>query len=176
MPESDPTEQFLSLYNQEQRRIYAYIRTLLFCDDDVEDVFQDTCIALWRCFDQYRPGTNFGAWAREIARHRVLAHGKKRDSDRHVFGEVTLDLLAHDLEREADLYEQRQVALEGCLQRLAESDRRLLIDRYASGKTTVDLAAETHRPISTLYKSLRRIRRTLLNCVASTLKRQEQLG
>ncbi|QDU88542.1 RNA polymerase sigma factor [Pirellulimonas nuda] len=170
------TEEFLVLYNQEQRAIYAYIRALLFARDDAEDVFQDTCIALWRSFDQYQPGTNFGAWAREIARYRVLAHGKKKLGDRHVFQEEIVNSLADELQANATVYEQRQRALEDCLGELRKSDRELLFQRYAGGATTVELANRLQRPLSTLYKSLRRIRHSLLGCVKARIVLEEQAG
>lgn len=176
MAHDQRTETFLVLYNQEQRSIYAYIRTLLFSRDDAEDVFQDTCIALWRSFDQYQPGTNFGAWAREIARHRVLAHGKKKLGDRHVFKEDLVNSLAEDLQTNAAVYEQRQRALEDCLEGLRPSDRELLVQRYAGGATTVELANRLQRPLSTLYKSLRRIRNSLLMCVKARIVLEEPAG
>ena len=170
------TEEFLSLYNQEQRGIHAYIRTLLFRRDDAEDVFQETCIALWRSFDQYKPGTNFGAWAREIARYRVLAHGKKRQEDRHVFSVEVLSQLANDVESDAEAIEQRRVALANCLSRLPVEDRDILDRRYQGKTTTIELAQEMGHPLSTLYKMLTRIRRSLLECVRATLIQEEHTG
>ena len=173
MGRDELTEEFLKLYNQQQRGIYAFIRTLLYRPDDAEEVFQETCIALWRSFDQFESGSNFGAWAREIARHRVLAFGKKRLGDRHVFSVETLNRLADDVARDTDLVERRQQALTHCLKRLPESDQELLKRRYASDMTTVQLAENTGRSLSTLYKSLRRIRRALLQCIRITMKSEE---
>lgn len=174
MSNDEMTERFLALYNQEQRGLYSYIRTLLYCRDDAEDVFQETCIALWRSFDRYVPGTNFGAWAREVARHRVLAHGKKRQGDRHRFSDEALNHIATDLQRDADLIERRMAALEECLTKLPADDRDLLQMRYTRKTTTVDLADRIGRPLSTLYKRLTRIRRTLLRCVTLRLDQEEK--
>ena len=173
MSQDELTEEFLTLYNQQQRRIYAYIRTLLYRPDDAEEVFQETCIALWRSFDQFQAGSNFGAWAREIARHRVLAYGKKRQGDRHVFSVDTLNRVADDVREEGEIVELRQQALSSCLSRLSAADRELLNRRYAGDTTTVELAENTGRSLNTLYKSLRRIRRSLLECIRLTLKSEE---
>ena len=174
MSRDDLTEDFLALYNQEQRRIHAYIRTLLFRRDDAEDVFQETCIALWRSFEQYEPGTNFGAWAREVARHRVLAHCKRRQGDKHVFSEQILATIADELQDNSELIERRQQALATCLDRLSSSDRTLLDRRYSTSTTTVQIAEQTGRSLSTLYKSLARIRRSLLRCVQMSLSQEEK--
>lgn len=176
MAQDNRTEAFLVLYNQEQRAIYAYIRALLFSRDDAEDVFQETCIALWRSFDEYQAGTNFGAWAREIARFRVLAHGKKKLGDRHVFQEEVVNSLAEDLQSNMHEYDQRQRALQDCLEGLRKSDRDLLVERYAGTTTTVELAKRLKRPLSTLYKSLRRIRNSLLECVKTRIVLEEHAG
>jgi len=173
MARDDMTEEFLALYNQEQRGIHAYIRTLLFRRDDAEDVFQETCITLWRSFDQYQAGTNFGAWAREIARHRVLAYGKKRQGDRHVFSEKLLDRIADDLKTDNDLISRRQQALHRCLRQLPSSDRALLDSRYSQSTSTVRMAEQTGRSLSTLYKSLARIRRSLLQCIQLSLVKED---
>lgn len=167
------TEDFLRLYNQEQRRIHAYIRTLLFSPEEAEDVFQETCIALWRSFDQFEPGTDFGAWARATARYRVLAHSRKRGTDKHIFASETVELLAQEIEEMPGEVASRSAKLEGCIGKLHESDQKLLASRYLHGQSASELANELKRPLSTLYKSLRRIRRTLLQCVELSLKQEE---
>ena len=164
------TERFLSLYNLEQRRIYALIRTMLFDRNEAEDVFQETCLALWKSFDDFRPESNFSAWAAQIARHRVLAHGKKRGADRLTFGEHALSLIAQDVTARADLLDTRRHVMEQCLEKLPEQDRRLLCRRYEGEMTTVTLSVETGRPFNTTYKMLQRIRRNLLACIDRTLR------
>ncbi|MCO6044662.1 sigma-70 family RNA polymerase sigma factor [Aeoliella sp. ICT_H6.2] len=167
------TEDFLRLYNQEQRRIHAYIRTLMFSPEEAEDVFQETCIALWRSFDQFEPGTDFGAWARTTARYRVLAHARKRGTDKHVFASETVERLAEEIEDMPGELAARSAKLEGCVGKLPDADRQLLASRYLEGKPASELAEEFKRPLSTLYKSLRRIRRALLQCVELSLKQEE---
>ncbi|WP_425399015.1 sigma-70 family RNA polymerase sigma factor [Aeoliella sp.] len=169
------TEDFLRLYNQEQRAVYSYIRTLLHSPDDVEDVFQETCIALWRSFDQFQPGTDFGAWARTTARFRVLAHVKKRGADKLVFTSETVELLAREIEEDSAAISSRSAQLEGCVKKLSDSDRELLAARYLNGRSAAELTTELGRPLSTLYKSLRRIRRALLQCVELSLKQEEHV-
>lgn len=177
MSSTEQTERFLKLYNREQRRIYSYIRSLLFRPDDAEEVFQETCIALWRAFDQFQEGTNFGVWSRQVARNRVLAYGKKRQRDRSrlCFGSEVLHLLAEDVERDADLIQMRQEALSTCVEKLSPSDRDLVRRRYSSNKTTVQVAEELDSSLNTLYKALQRIRRWLLRCIERTMNQEEHV-
>ncbi len=168
--ESDQrTEQFLSLYNLEQQRIYALIRSLLFNRVEAEDVFQETCLGLWKNFSDFEPGTNFAAWAAQIARNRVLAHCKKRAADHCQFGDGALALICEEAIAHADVLDARRIALETCLNKLPQRDRDLLRRRYEPAVTTVKLAAELARPLNTLYKSLQKIRRQLLECIDRAL-------
>lgn len=171
---SDRTEDFLFLYNREQRQIYAYIRTLLLRPDDAEEVFQEACIAMWRSFDQFTPGTNFRAWARSIARHRVLAFCKKRRSDPLVFSAAAMDQVSEEVERGEDVADARRRALIACLESLPASDREIVAQKYGRQAATVDVAEQIGRPLNTVYKALQRIRRALLECIQRKMAAEGQ--
>ena len=46
--DSDPQIEFVRLLLRHERRIYAFIRSLLPNRDDAEDVLQETSIVLWK--------------------------------------------------------------------------------------------------------------------------------
>ena len=73
----DKNKQFLRLFLQNQRRLYAYILTLLPNRADADDVLQETSLAMWDKFDANGPPTDFLAWARRVAYHKVLDFYKK---------------------------------------------------------------------------------------------------
>ncbi len=167
--QAQQTEEFLSLYNRRQRQIYAYIRVLLPNRDDAEEVFQETCIAFWRAFEDFEPGTDFTAWARQVARNRVLAFCKQRRRDRHVFHDEVVQTIADDVPVQPELLDARRTALAQCLKKLRPRDRQLIEQRYQQKTTTVELAERVGRPLNTVYKALGRIRRTLLVCIERTI-------
>ena len=169
MSEANPTEEFLALYNRHQRQIYAHIRTMVGHRDDAEEVFQETCIALWRAFDQFEQGTSFAAWSRQIARYRVLAFLKRRRGDRLRFQPDAIEAISDDVERISDDLNERRAALVGCLDTLNPDDRQLIDRHYQQGCTAVALASELKRPLNTVYKALARIRRSLHACIERTL-------
>jgi RNA polymerase sigma-70 factor (ECF subfamily) len=171
----DRAGQFISLYNQEQRRIYALIRSMVFNRSDADDIFQETCTALWKSFGDFQPGTSFFAWAAQVTRHRVLAFGKKRQRDFLSFGDETLLAIADEVESQDKLFESRREALDKCLDKLSSRDRELLQNRYENSRSTVAMAAELNRPLETLYKSLQRIRHNLLKCIEQTLSVEGEL-
>jgi RNA polymerase sigma-70 factor (ECF subfamily) len=164
----DRTEEFVRLFALHQRRVYAFILTLLPHRSDAEDVLQETSAVLWRNFDDFQPGTNFAAWACEVARRQVLAFARQKRHDammRHSF----VKAVAQEVQGRVDELEGRYRALEKCLEKLSPRDRELIQRRYREGASVVDVAAAVQRPAGGLYKAYQRIRAALLDCVDRTL-------
>ena len=59
-------EEFTRLLLENQKRIWGLVLSLVPRGSDADDVMQETCAVLWRKFDQFEAGTNFGAWALRI--------------------------------------------------------------------------------------------------------------
>jgi RNA polymerase sigma-70 factor (ECF subfamily) len=165
----DSTEQFLTLYNREHRRLYVTIRALMSDRADADDVFQETCLALWKHFAEFTPGTNFSAWASQIARNRVLAFCKKRKRNVPSLSPETLSLIATDLGDFDILVNARQIALEECLEKMPPKQRELIRRRYQAKTTTSQLAEQIGQSVHVLYKLLQRLRKSLLQCVENRL-------
>ena len=70
MPDPKRYDEFVDLLQRATGQILAYINALLLNWNDAEDVFQDSCVVLWQKFDEFRPGTNFLAWASASRRTR----------------------------------------------------------------------------------------------------------
>ena len=71
---------------------------------------------------------------------------------------------AEALER-SDEFEQRRVALVECLAKLRPKDRDLIEQRYAPGERGKRLAEQLGRPANSVYQTLGRIRRVLMECI-----------
>ncbi len=56
----DHRDDFAERIVRNQHRVFAYIATLLANHDDAEDVFQSTCLILWRKWDEFDPGREYG--------------------------------------------------------------------------------------------------------------------
>ncbi len=67
MSQCFPQREFIRLFAQHERTIYAHILALLGDAEATQDVFQETCVVLWEKFAEFQAGTHFGAWARKIA-------------------------------------------------------------------------------------------------------------
>jgi RNA polymerase sigma-70 factor (ECF subfamily) len=162
---------FLRQFLQNERRLYAYILTLLPNRADADDVFQEASLVLWDKFDADHPPNDFLAWGCRIAYFKVLDFCKKRQRSRVVFSQAMLERLAETaVEHAAALQlEERREALTGCIAKLRPPDRELLARRFAEGATIHSVAAAVGRSVDAVYKALARIRQALFECVTRTL-------
>jgi len=172
MTADDRTELFLRHYSGCEQQLRAYLMALLGNWTDVEDVFQETTIALWRSFDQFSPETNFMTWARHVAFHRVLQFRSAKQRRGIPCSEEFLNAVQQTVTSQSDQIESRLRALSDCLAKLAEADRTLVAMRYESNRTIKEVATQMGRPANTLYKALERIRHALVVCVERTIARE----
>jgi RNA polymerase sigma-70 factor, ECF subfamily len=169
MPLSNPDE-FVALYTRYERKLYRYVAALLTHPDDAEDVLQNTARVLWQKFGQYRNDEPFLPWACRIAHYEVLNYCQRERTRHKYFRPAVIELLADARLQHDEMFEAQSHWLAECMARLAETDRRLIEQRYASDQTLAELATATGRTPNALYKSMQRIRRTLLDCVNNGLK------
>ena len=169
----DQTEDFIRLYASHERRLRRYVSPLMPQADAVDDVVQETAVALMRKFDEYDSAQPFFHWACRFAYFEVLQY--RRRVARHGFaqlGDEALEAIAEASKQRGSTEASeasRQAALERCLSGLAAEDRRLLALRYGSEETVADLAARMGRPAKSLYRSLAKIRERLADCVSKRL-------
>jgi RNA polymerase sigma-70 factor (ECF subfamily) len=162
---------FLGLFLEAERRIFAYIFTLLPNRDDAEDVLQEVSKIMWERFDEAHPPGDFVAWACRIAYYKVKEHRRSRRRQRVIFSDAMLERVAETtVEHQAALrLDERHDALACCLGKLGRGDRELLARRFEKGATVRSVAECLGRSADGLYKSLARIRRLLHDCVERRL-------
>jgi RNA polymerase sigma-70 factor (ECF subfamily) len=151
--------------------LFAYLLAAVRNAHDAEDLLQDVSLAASTSWAQYRPGTPFLAWAREIARRRVLDYGKKK-SRRHALLEPdvleALDAAAAAVEAEQPL-EPRRDALRLCLQKVGGDARKIVELRYAEQADVSSIAREVGRSVQASYAILKRTKQLLRECIERRL-------
>lgn len=162
---SAQNEAFVRLYAREEGRLRRYVSALVPTPSDVDDVLQETAIALMRKFDEYDPEQPFFNWACRFAYYEVLQYRKRAQTRGRHFSDAVVEAIAADYQQHHQLADQRREALAECLRRLSEQDRRLVELRYFSGETVDSLAERIQEPVARLYRSLARIRYALATCV-----------
>ncbi|MCL4206607.1 MAG: sigma-70 family RNA polymerase sigma factor [Pirellulaceae bacterium] len=163
--ETDRHGEFLRLYTKYQHRILAYIFVLVPNRTDTEDILQETAVLLWEKFDQFQAGTDFAAWACRVAFLIVSNHRKRFTRSKLIFSD---DLLAAVADRALEMtphLDDRREALQECLKRLDDRDRRMVTARYEPRGDARRAAEASGRTLQATYKALYRIRKALFDCV-----------
>ncbi|MFO0821628.1 MAG: sigma-70 family RNA polymerase sigma factor [Gemmataceae bacterium] len=173
---NDKHKLFLRMFLQNERRLYAYILTLLPHRADADDVLQETSLVMWDKFDANAPPAEFLAWGRRVAYNKVLDFYKKTQRARARLSQVFLDRMSEVAAQQAEelRLDERRDALAGCLEKLPERDRELLTRRFAEGATTQSTSEQLGRSVEAVYKALAKLRQALFNCVQTTLAREGQ--
>jgi RNA polymerase sigma-70 factor, ECF subfamily len=162
-------KQLMLLMTQHQRRIFSYIYTLVPYRADAEDILQETSLVVCEKFHQFEPGTDFAAWACQIAYWEVRRARQKFARAKVVFDQDVVDSVARTAAAMIDEVSDRHVALAGCLKKLHPRDRELVLTRYEPGCGVAQAAERSGRSIEAAYKALGRIRKVLLDCVSHQL-------
>jgi RNA polymerase sigma-70 factor, ECF subfamily len=170
-PASAKGKMFLRLFLENERRLYAYILTLLANHADADDVLQETSLVMWDKFDEKQPPHDFTAWGCRIAYFKVLDFFKKSHRGRVRFSQVMLERLSETMVEQASSLQldERREALSGCIEKLRPKDRELLGARFAGGATTESTATQLGRSVDAVYKALAKIRQALFDCVTRAL-------
>ena len=114
----DNTREFVALLTRHSRRIYSFLRALVPHQADTEDLFQEVSTTLWEKFGTFRPGSDFLAWAFQIAHYKVLNFRQRQSHRPQLFADDLLEKLAGDRLALDDTLEGHSVALADCYQNL----------------------------------------------------------
>jgi RNA polymerase sigma-70 factor, ECF subfamily len=169
---NDRGSDFVQLLTQHERRLEGFVLALLPNWHDAEEVLQDTKLRLWQQFSEYDPTKDFGAWACTIAYYQVLAVRRRSQADHALLGEQFLEKVAAKVNQMASLAVDREDAAARCLRRLSETKQALLRHCYAGRQTIVQVATQLGRSADSVRQELLRIRRTLHQCIDSTLRQR----
>lgn len=173
MTDRDRGGEFVRLLLQHQRRIHGLILALVPHGADADDILQEASAVMWEKFGEFEPGTNFAAWALRIARYQVMAYYSTKRRQRARLSDETIDSVVERMAARADREDARSAALDGCLARLPEEERRLLDLRYRAEVPADELARRSGHTVFAVYKSLDRIHARLLECLEWKLRAGE---
>ena len=168
--EADSRKRLMTLMTRHQRRIYSYIYTLVPRRADADDILQETSLVICEKFDEFEEGTDFVAWACQIAYWRVRYARQKFARAKVLFNQDVLDAVAMTADKMTGELDARHEALNHCLQKLNPRDREFLLTRYEPGCGVSDAAQRSGRTITAAYKALTRIRKLLFDCVTQQLE------
>ncbi len=164
-------ERFLSLYSVNQKRIFGYILSLVPRRVDAEDILQQTAMEMWRIFDRFEEGSDFAAWGMALARFRVLKFRKSKQNGKFIsyLSDEAFGIILDESAKSEPQSSFHLPALEGCIKRLGERERDLLIQCYEKGLTYQSMAEKMDCSIALIYRNLTAIHTNLLRCIRRTV-------
>jgi RNA polymerase sigma-70 factor, ECF subfamily len=163
----DRTAEFVQLLTGAQPELFTYICLLISGTHEVSNVLQETNLTLWEKMEQFKSGTNFSAWAREIAYFKALAYVRDKKRSRLVLDQEAVErAIAHAAKIDSD---DRQLALRHCMSTLSEINLRLLQQRYQSEVPLAEIAVRMKKSEGAIKMMLRRLRMSLLACINQRL-------
>ena len=177
-PQAEPLpsqqEAFVRLFARHESMVLGFIITLVPSRDDALEILQEASVVAWRKFGEFQPGTNFLNWMCRIAELEVRAFRSRRKRERLQFGDELLSQIVDVRMEENDQFADRRRALASCIEKLRDSDRKLIAERYTDERQAKRIASSLGQPADSIYKALKRIRLMLYDCVNRTLARESR--
>src|SRR5882672_736702 len=164
---TENTEAYLRLLAQHDRWLATYVYSLVASSADAEDILQEVKVTMWKQFAKFEAGTNFRAWARKIATHQILNYRRAvRKLPNAQLEEEFIEAVAAEIDRRAEVLDDKADALRLCLRKLPEAHRKIVVWRYYEDCGVEEIAAKTERTVEAVYRLLSRIRGVLNDCVS----------
>ncbi|MEM1293866.1 MAG: sigma-70 family RNA polymerase sigma factor [Verrucomicrobiota bacterium] len=163
--------EFDQLLASHQGRLYGFIRSLTGPGLEVDDLLQNTNRVLVEKAETFELGTNFRAWAFQVARYQVMQFREKqsREGQALPFSDELSETLAVRAEEKENAYARRQQSLKHCLQQLPERQREVIERRYFQNESVQTIADALDLKPNAISQLLFRGRDNLLHCIEGQL-------
>jgi hypothetical protein len=96
-------------------------------------------VLIWRKFDTYQLGTNFIAWAFQIAKNQVFSYIRDRGRDLHVFDDLLVKEMAMRSAEQGEPTSELSAFLARCLEECSDDQRKVLLERYSQGASVQEM-------------------------------------
>ena len=130
-------EVFEILAGENAAMLTAYLRSVVWRDDVVDDLFQEAMIVAWRRLDDFDRSRPFGPWLRGIASRLVLEHRRRSARDVLRCDPQVLEALEIRFNKiaqlQGDTFRERIRHLRACIQLLPERMSEVVELAYGRG-------------------------------------------
>lgn len=168
----DPNSEFVRLWTRHQAEVERYLFMMIPRQADAAEVLQEVSVLLWKKWEQYDPERPFLPWAIRFAYLEVLKWRQRQAREKLVFSDSLLAQLHKRHDEEAPLMEARRKALDSCLSKLSDQQRKWVYLRYGRHGAVKEEAEKTGVSMHKLYYALEKIRGQLLDCVDLFLRKE----
>lgn len=172
-------EQFVLLVSRHERRVRAFIATLLpFDRASFDDILQATYLVAWQKLDSFsyeaaEPDEEVVRWILTIARFEAFAYLRDTKKHKHSgLSEAVLNRIADLQLSDWDRFEARWRAFVNCVEKLDAPQKELLQLRFGAGLNHAEIGARLGKLPNTVSASMSRIRRALEKCINFALRKE----
>jgi len=146
----------------------AYLASRVYHRDDADDLAQEVFLAALRSLSRFRPGDDFWAWLRGIARNKLLNHFRsaaRREDALERFREEVLQAADAEMEEEASRDRSDRIeALLRCIALLPDRMRHV-VRAGLEGERPARLAEALQTSVGAIYTLHYRAGRLLRECM-----------
>lgn len=155
---------FLELLNEHEASVAAYVHSLVRDHAAAQDILQEARLTMWKSFDQFTIGTNFRAWARQVAFNKILTWRRRQKRAPLELSPETLEMIGVEIDR-IDSENPHSAALRDCVKKLSRPHRQILLMRYSREAEIDEIAEKVGRSEGAVYRLLSRLRSSLHECI-----------
>lgn len=159
---------YLEVVRRYEVMLRGYVASRLYDRAEADDLTQEVFITAWRDLGNFRRESDFGAWLRGIARHRLLTYFRsqqRRAGATERFQAEVCRLLEAEINaghRQAEAGRIEKLTL--CISRLPEKLRRV-VNAGLSGAQPAILAEQLRTSIPAVYQLHYRANQLLRDCL-----------
>ncbi len=156
---------FTELFLANQHRVFRFIVSVVPRWVEAEELFQQTSLTLWQRWDEFDPESDFTRWACGIAMNHLRNYLRKKQNQQVQFSDTLLDQMASLQLEQQSLLDGMHRALADCIEKLPPKQRRLIQQCYRPNALIKEIARQEGQTPNALYKSVRKIRLALYDCI-----------
>ncbi len=157
---------FETLYNRYAPKLRMYLTRSLPPHAHIDEVLNDVMMVLWRGAARVPPSAPLAAWLFGIARYRIRKAWSRAPHCEWSISEGAEE--ANHSTPEGDLLRRERYALvDHFLDRLSADQREMIALAAYNGLTCREISRETNTNVNTIKSRLSRVRRRLLDYVAT---------
>jgi RNA polymerase sigma-70 factor (ECF subfamily) len=159
---------FVAALTASQREMWAFILSVVPTQVDADDVLQEVNLALWGKRHLYDPKKRFMPWALAFAVREIRSFRSRSVKRRLWFSDEAILSIAETWAEPDTFVEDSRRLLSGCLQKLGEAERIAIEDKYGKQLSVQQMASNSGKSLSAVYKTLNRALHSLRECVKRT--------
>ncbi|MCM8530074.1 MAG: sigma-70 family RNA polymerase sigma factor [Lentisphaeraceae bacterium] len=168
----DSTEDYLKLLAEHEYAIRVYIITMIPRLSDADDIMQEVRLIMWKKFSTFELGSNFKAWALQIAYYRIMdfRRRKGRENKKLMFTDEFYDAVEQASKKLNSEDNDKRQSLLNCVGKLQDQHKKIIFLRYKERVSIEEISEKMGRTVTATYRVISRIRASLKKCINTTEK------